>query len=395
MNSIINKLVKLNTLNIVGIFRKEDDDVYFLLKVNKKNSKLEIVSSKSFSDFESLMNDLEVKTPIILLIDGKGILNKRIDLKNETDIDWIKKIDYSSIHFSSFTTLNFQFFSFCRQKIADDSIASFQDKGLQVVDFYIGPIISVLLSGTLKKSKVFSNESVLDFENDELVTVLKSIEVDAVKEYVIGDKSISRNHLPLYGAAIHFYIRQKSINKSHSKLINTEEILYKKAFDKLGLTMIIVFFILLLASYFSIQYFNSKNTQLNLETVYSNQSFELIKKLEEQREKKLQIANETGIASSKYISFYNYEIIASTPNEINLLDVNVFPLLKEIKSNERVGFNAKTIVIKGFTIHEAAFNSWLEKIRILKWVGNLEIISIKKDKKSVSFFELKIAIKNV
>jgi hypothetical protein len=152
---------------------------------------------------------------------------------------------------------------------------------------------------------------------------------------------------------------------------------------------------MLLTSYFLIQYYTSKNTKLNLENVYSNQTFELIQKLEAQKENKLNIVNETVISSSKFISFYAYEIAKSTTSEINLSGIAVFPLTKEIKGIEKADFDSSIITINGFTSDESSMNSWLEKIRNFNWIQNLEIISLKKDKKNVSFFELKISLKNV
>ncbi len=394
MNAILNKIIKFDTLNIIGVYRKVDADVFYFLRTTKSKDKLEVASIKTFSTIEDLKIEVDNKTPMIILIDGKGVLNKRIDPKNETDLNWIKSLDYATIHHTTFTNENFQFLSFCRKNVVEDVMHSFHLSGYQIVDFYVGSIVSVLINDSLKLGQIFSNDSILEFETDELTNIIKS-KTDDTKEYELGGILVSNFHLSLYSAALHFYIQQKSIAKSHSEKIDKEEIVYKKAFNLIGLVSLIGFFIALLTSYLLIQYFNAQNTKLNLENIYSNQSFQLIQDLEKQKENKLQIVNEMGFTSSKFISYYSYELTKELSSEITLTALDVFPLQKDIKSNEKVVFYSKTIIIKGASINETTFNLWLENLRAKQWIDSFEILSLKKDKKNISQFELKIDLKNV
>ena len=177
--------------------------------------------------------------------------------------------------------------------------------------------------------------------------------------------------------------------------MNSEELIYKKAFGILGITMLAGFLISLLASYFLIQYYGTRNSELNQETVYSNQSYQLILDLEAQKEKKLNILKESGVLSSKFLSFYAYEIIKTIPGTISLNELNIIPLKEEYKENKKAFFDNKTIIIKGETFQESSFNHWLEGLKKMEWVHHFEIISLKKDKQNKSIFEIKITLKNV
>lgn len=395
MNSILDKIVQFTSLYVVGVFRKEESDVYYVLKINKKKSNLSVTSVDYFADYESLNTKIDSKIPMLLVIDGKGVVNKKIDLKNETDVDWVKKLDYKTIHFLSYNSGENTFYSICRQSVTDEIVERFQKGNFQIVDLYIGSIVSALLNSTLKKTKLFSSTSVLSFEEEILSDVVKNENVNENVSCEFGNNSLSQFHLPLYAAGVHFFTQHPSITKNESLLINREEIFYKKAFNTFGVAMLVGFFILLLSSYISIQYFNSKNTELNLKNIYSNETFELVEKLEKQKEKKLEILSKTGISSSKFNSYYNYEIVKSTPNEIHLSAINVFPMMNELKSSKEVVFNSNTITISGNTRDEMIFNNWITTIKNFNWVKNLEINSIKKDKKNNTFFELTLTLKNV
>lgn len=395
MNFLLHKIVKFDTLNLIGVFRNDDGDSFFLLKVKKRKSQLDIVENLVFSDIDSLKSKLDKKIPCILLLDGKGVLNKKIDLKNDADTQWLKNLDYKSIHFTSYTTQEHQFLSFCRVAVLDEFLTLFRNNEIQVIDFYIGGLTAVLVNDLLDKGKLLSNETVLEFDNDTLIAISKTDRDGKTENYSIGTASISNFHLPLYGAAINFYVDQSNIIRSNSSLINSEEVIYKKAFEKVGVVMLVGFFCLLLASYSLIQYLNSKNATLILENSYTNKSYTVINDLELQKEKKLKILAETGFSSQKFISFYCYELAKSIPDALNLSYLEVYPINKEIKKTEKVEFDYKIILLKGHTANETVFNDWIDSLKNEKWLQKLEIVSIKRDKQNISYFELKITIKDV
>jgi hypothetical protein len=117
--------------------------------------------------------------------------------------------------------------------------------------------------------------------------------------------------------------------------------------------------------------------------------------LESQKEKKLSILKESGVLSSKFLTYYGYEIIKNIPANITLNELNIIPLKEEYKESKKAFFDNKTIIIKGETFQESSFNFWLEDLKKMDWLQRFEIISLKKDKKNKSIFEIKITLKNV
>ncbi|MCF6133369.1 hypothetical protein [Flavobacterium wongokense] len=395
MDFLLNKIVKFDTLNLIGVFRGSEGDSYFLLKVKKKKTTLDIVENLAFDSVEELKSKLDNKLPTILLLDGKGVLNKKIDLKNEADTEWLKNLDYKSIHYTSYTTSDHQFLSFCRHTILEELIEVFHKNEIQIIDFYIGGLTAVLVNELLDKSRLLSNETFLEFDHNVLSGIAKPDPEKKTENYTVGTHSVSNFHLPLYGAAINFYVSQNSIAKSNTGLIDTEELIYKKGFEKMGVFILVGFFCLLLGSYGLTQYLNYSNAGLYLENSYNSKTYTVINNLQLQKDKKLKILAETGFSSKKFISFYCYELTKSIPGAINLSFMEIYPLQKEIKKTERVAFDYKIILLKGHTGNETVFNDWIDALKNEKWLQKLEIVSIKRDKKNISYFELKITIKDV
>ncbi|WP_343696895.1 hypothetical protein [Flavobacterium sp.] len=395
MFNTLSKFIKINDLNVVGVIKKEDYEIYNLLTIKKKANKISIGAKLTFENFESLTKTIDKKLPVLIVVDGKGVLNKEIDFENETDLNWQKNIDYNAIYYTDIKGLKSNFISFCRKNIIEESISSFQKNGFQVIDVYVGSFLSALLNSALKKDVLFSSDLKLEFQDEKLISFSKQNENVQSVNYQIGEDTVSSSFLPLYGSVVHFFIKQKEVSKTVNPSLNSEELVYKKAFNILGLVMLCGFLGSLLISYFLIQYYGTKNSELNLQTVYSNQSYQLILNLEAQKEKKLNLLKESGVLSSKFLSFYSYEIIKTIPGNISLNELNVIPLKEEYKENKKALFNNGIIIIKGETFEESSFNNWLENLKKMDWLKNFEIISLKKDKKNKSIFEIKIILKNV
>ena len=375
-------------MDAVGVFIDNDNTVtYRVLRCKKTRDKLSIDSIKEIGDNVSL-RDI-ITNPIILLIDGKGILNKKISTNNEADVNWERNLDYRSIHHLTYFGSHDKYISFCRKETADQIIDDFQSKGFDVLNFYIGPLPAILLHQQLKEDKLHSNESILEFAGTDLNELSRDIE-RTEKEYLINGSTVSKYHLPLYGVLVNYFVHQKEIERSSSESIGVEELVFKKAFYKLGTMMLAGFFVLLLISYFCIQYFGSKNMELQQQNVFSKQSYQQILQMEAEREQKFKILEETGLLSDKFLAFYSYELTASIPNNMRLNSLNIFPVDAELKAEKKTNIKTKEIVMKGSADNEQSFNWWMDKLRKFSWISKFEIVSFKKDKKNMSQFEIKI-----
>lgn len=392
MINILSKIFAINCIQVIGVFHDTNEERYTLLTFKKEKNKLNILENKTFSTQELLFENINTKLPVILSIDGKGVLNKKIDIANEVDIAWKKNVDYKTIYHTSYQIKNNTFMSFCRKSVIDDWFAIFETKKIEVIDIYVGSFLSVLLANNLNESKIISGNLVLELEQNELVGFLKT-EINSLTNYTVSNAIITSDALPLYGIALHYFTQSESISKSKLNSNSIEEVIYRKVFNFFGLLMLVGFFISLLISYFAIQYYSGKNAELNIKNVYSNKSYQKIVTLEKQKEDKEKIIKDSGFLSNKFLTFYSYEIIKSVPNSVSLNELNIAPLLKDVKSNEKVEVSAGIILVKGATINEEDFNDWLRTIKTFEWVEKFEIESLKKDKNNNTLFSLKISVK--
>lgn len=392
MQGLLSKIFSINEIQVVGIYQDVNLENYEVLSLKKDINQLTVLKKEASKDKDRLIKLIDVKKPVVLLLNGKGVLNKKIDFSNESDLAWQKNIDYNSIFHTSYKTEKALFVSFCRKNVLEDWLTFFQESKIQVIDFYLGNFTTSILKEQLNQSNIFSNSTKLIFDENELVDFIKNEDVPST-DYLIGEEKLNSFSLPTYATGINFFVKSESISKSVLDIANIEEQLYKKAFNFIGITMLIGFFISLLISYFGIQYYTSKNAELNIQNVYSNKAFQQIVNLENQKKDKEAIIKDVGLLSNKFFTYYDYELLQSIPNEISLSNVNVNPIKNEVKNNKKIELSAGLIEIEGLTVDEVAFNNWLKRIKEFDWVQKFEIESLKKDKKNNTQFSILIKIK--
>lgn len=392
MLALLSKIFNINCIQVIGVFQDANNEVYSLLTFKKTKDKLDSIDSRSFNTIENLLEVIDTKLPVVLAIDGKGVLNKKVDQTNEVDLAWQKNIDFSTIYYTNYIFNNFTFMSFCRKNVVEEWLEKFENKKIQILSIYIGSFLSTLLVETINEERIVSGNLNLVLEQNKLVDFNK-LETIPDKKYKVSENLVTNYTLPLYGIALHYFVKNESVTLSKRKTDSIDEIIYKKAFSFFGILMLVLFLVSLLLSYMGIQYYASKNAELNIQNVYFNKAYQQIISLEEQKKDKEKIIHDSGFLSDKFLSFYAYEIISSTPNTLSLDELNIAPLQKLVKHNEKVEITPGTLIVKGVTIDEEEFNSWLRDLKKMNWIAKFELESLKKDKKNNTQFSLKIRIK--
>jgi hypothetical protein len=391
MTNILSKILKSNKIQVVGIFEDFGGLEIVVLTIKKEKNILNILDSVLYDSFEIFKKKIDIKLPTILCYNGKKVLNKKVDITNESEVNWKKNLDLNSVYHLTYSTENNIFISFCRKEIIDSWIQKMVSSKIQIVDVYLSSFVSIILSSAINSETYISDRIELLFKDSELIDFSKLDSIDKVN-YDIGNSKLSNFELPLYSAALCYFTNNLHFEKSAFENLKEEEIIYKKAFNFLGVGSLVLFFISLLMSYFLIQYFIVKNAELNQENLYSNKSYQEILLLENQIKEKEELINKSGFLSKHFLSYYSFEILNSLPNSISLDKLYLNPLQKDIKENENILFIPYQIVMNGITKNENEFNVWIKNIKTKNWLKKIEIKSIKTDKKNNTIFELIITI---
>lgn len=391
MVNILSKIVKSNKIQVVGIYEDSESLKIHVLILKKDKNKLVILDRKYHESYESFERSLNISLPVIFCYDGKKVLNKKVSLENEIDLNWNKNLDLNAIYFSKNITEKNIFISFCRKDVVDFWINKIISSKLQIIDFYIGSLTAFVLSSVINEELFISNKTELEIRNSELFD-LRKVELFDKQVYKIGDSNLNNFEISIYSAGLIYFTNNKEFEKSTIENLDEEEIIYKQAFNYFGIFILGLFFTTLLISYILTQFYLSRNAELNVENLYSNKSYQEIISLESQLKEKEELINKSGFLSKHFLSFYSFELINSLPGSIRLNEFNINPLSKDIKESKSVEFIPYQIDINGITNDENEFNNWIKESRKKVWLKKIEIKSIKTDKKNNTLFELTITI---
>ena len=200
MIKYLSKIITFNKLNVIGIVKKDDTEYFNLLSIAKKGSKLSMLASRKFDSFERLSSSIDNKIPVLLVLDGKGVLNKKVDTENDADTSWLKTIDFNTIYHTTHQEEQLSFMSFCRETLVQENIALFAKANFEVLDLYIGSFIGLVLKDFVNTSNYISGELHLSFNEEASISFSKSESKNPT--YAIGSDDIMSSHLPLYASAI-------------------------------------------------------------------------------------------------------------------------------------------------------------------------------------------------
>lgn len=393
MISFLEKIFPITHIQLLNVFKDDEEVIYTLMVLLKRGNELKLVSNDCFYAFDDALLKINTKHPLLLLIDGKGVVSKRIYFSNQSDIEWYKNLDHSSIHLTSFKHERSEFISFCRKNTITELCDFLVAKEIAVLDVYVGPLTANILYEEIRLTEYVSNGSFLRYENEALAEVSKTNSRSEL--YSLGDLKLNSFEVALYGLGVLFFVHDKAFSTTALGSVSREEVLFKKAFERFGVFTLALFFLSLLVSYISIQYLITTNAQLSLENSYSAKSFDQIQLLEKERSDKMKILTETGFSSHHLMTFFCFEICDNIPQDLRLNFLEVYPLLKDVKNDKKIELGYRTVLLRGQASDKSDFNNWVALLREKYWIQLLEIVSIKKDKKGITFFEIKITIKDV
>ncbi len=366
---------------------------YHLLMILFKDNELKIedryISDKIDNEFKE---HLSKNYPVILFVEGDGIINKRVEDKSGYRKNLIFKSDLDDFYFYEYKQNNEVFVSVARKALIDTYLNELNALGIFVIDVAYGPFVMAsllpLIEGDLNiSSNVYSMEiesgKILSFKN----------EYNTHKECMISGDTFKAYEVPLIAAFFGYKFPKESIEFDTSFLNdNANEFKYKKWFKIAFLTSILFFLITLIASHLLRDSY--VNSLLEKESVYalSLQTSREIAQLEEEKALKEKILLTTNMSNKSFISKYVADIGNSTLPEITLKTIHIIPRRKKIEHDKKIDLDFNHILVQGNVSNDLVFNRWIKNIENLKWVKKLDIIDYSQKSKTWNEFFLKIEI---
>ena len=404
MNFAVENIALLKGNSVAGIDLTIAEDgtcEISLVILKKKKSTIEtVVKISAIAAIADLHGRLKKSVPVILSINGKGIIHKNVN--DEADDSILYKVlpnaNPDLFYVQKFIAADTgKIVSVSRKELMEDIISQFVAEGFIVLDTVMGPVnldsaIQLFVSTGVIQTKNYritsENGHINGFERQ------KNTGYDQILK--LNNEEFSVDHVIPYANALSFFIQG---NRNIEYIGNIppsgrENFIYKKALQASGWGILAAVFIILFANYFFFEHFRTKNRALKMELGFNSGLIEKMEKLQNELNLKEEMFEKSGLLNVSRLSFYADKIAMSVPHGIILSRMNINPVAEKIRPGEQIIFSNQRIEIEGTTKYSSLVNDWIKKLKKEDWIANVQSIEYNQESFSEpGEFKLAIEIK--
>lgn len=343
----------------------------------RQKDNLKIIKSGQLDSLDELMSELDNKIPIALSVDGRGILHKMINKKNEEiSVQQVltggKESDFYIQEYQINEELSF--LSLIRIQWFSQLISNFANNQLKVIQFSSGTFTVDILSNYLEGLPNIKIENSLITIRDNRVS---SIDTDnsglpASTIELDGFETGSDIFLPFSNVLffIHGEVHIRFIGKTPE--IHRKEFEHGRMFTILAWTVMLFFFVTLTINFFVYTHLSEKVADMSIEiaqhSVVSNQMNDIKNNIKKYN----YLLEFSSIGNSKF-SYFSDRIVSTMPSDITLDLLNIYPVKDRIRMNQLISYQNNSILIRGTTSSSSNINIWITNLLKLNWVDRVDI----------------------
>lgn len=368
----------LSCRKVIGLhcaINSEKEPEFTSLILFRRNGVLEIENLHCFRcDFEKLHENIPPGLPIMLSIDGKGILHKKVNSDNTEEI--LKKVmpggSKEDFIIDSFPGSGNEFYvSIARKDYVDGLIKKLSYPELYIIDLNVNPLRVALLTGIFDELPSFFKSGCYEIQTDGrgFIAGFSKHDTDKPSEriYTFNGNELDSQYLLPFCNAIKFFTEDKKDILPGSIEFQRSEFHSKRYFAYGGLSSLSLIFFILLMNFNLFTKLSEKKEQLD-QTLISNK--ELLTKIEQLKEEiswKEKFLSRSGIIQNRLFSYLSDDIGASIPENISLEKLELHPVGSKIAPTKEIIFQPDILRVQGIAATSAALNNWIRELKKLNW----------------------------
>jgi Tfp pilus assembly protein PilN len=358
--------------------------------VSKQQATLDSVQWTTVENAEELIKKAGKNLPYVVHFSGFGVLSRIAENVSNYRESLLVTGGEDDFYFSSYELKGTVGVSFIRRSLAEPLLEALSAQKIFLWGVHTGPVPLIRLVS----------------ENSQL-------QLDFVIETVNGDlKKLERNTGDVKRLATDSgfldtdaaYVRAlqqltDNPNEQYRQGLDEARFAQTKAdykefvrFVKLGIGILAFFLIALVGNYFYVNHLNNVAAQLETDIAGYGENLALSDRLQQEKQRKLMLVENSGIQSAKYVSFYLDEIGASVPAAIQLSSLETFPLLEPLKPKRKVELNSKHLTISGFSSSSKVLDDWMEALERKQWISGVELMNYVRINDQKATFQLLVKI---
>ncbi len=379
----------------ISVSNTKEATNYFLIQFLFKNNELTIENKWAFNELEDIKNYAKKDYPLLLHLEGDGIINKTTDNASGYRKNLVFKSNLDDFHFYEYKQENVVYASVVRKELVNKYIQLLNDLGLFTVNVSFGPFVMANLLPFIKNLSNLSSSNYYLGLNEKGISSFKSY-TNNYEVFKINGDTFNQSEIPLVATFFNHNFPNKSIEFDTSFTEdNKNELKFKKWFKIAGVFALVFILSSILISNILLNNYLTKLAQKEASYSLTQQTSAQIASLTEEKKLKENILLKSGMVQNSISTEYIAEIGNITPTNITLNTIHVNPWSSKVKPDKRIDFDLNKIIVNGTTSNDDVFNNWVKKIKTLKWINKIEIVEYFKENKTINSFSISISIERV
>jgi Tfp pilus assembly protein PilN len=375
-------LVKSEVCSVEAAFA-DNGTTFYYTHLKNKNNKLNLVSAASSTDKLELPNGIEKnKIPLVLIVNGKGVVLKKISLSENTEQSFEELIrsNLPAINPDDFfiqlfkQTNNSAFIALCRKEQVKNLIDELNLKKIDIANVLIGaPAVMGLQPLWSSFNTLPTTFQTIELTNNDVDSItIANTENATVK---IDDISFNATHTLGFAGGLAYLTMAHIAETNSAELLEVEnKHLEKNKFRTIMIGLIGIAFIISVTNVmFYTSYFNTNNKLESELNVYQGKYDQINELLTDYQKKKGLIEN-AGILNKNKISEYADKIAATIPDEVILSELYFNPQQENDESEDSlITFQNKQLIIKGNCNKSLIINEWANVLKMQKFIKDVSL----------------------
>lgn len=378
---------------------------YVVLK--KEKNRLFTESSKSsLATIEELKATLSSTHPVLLVLNGKGIIHKKFPYsEGENENSLLNKI-FPGANSNDFYMQKVisddgsNIISVIRKSSADTVLNELRKQGYDVINCSLGPFCFQSMLPLLDNNSTSREVAVSGYKLSLATNGIANFEPTSSSNTdlkLIGGEEVKKEFVVSFASAVQYFI---SFGREVSTTIpdvkeGKEEFRQKKIFKMAGLSALIFFVAALLINFILFLHFSKKHNEYDEKVALNQDMLQQYETLKLEVGQKQAFLEKTGLLEASRTSYYADKIAVDIPESIQLAQMNIFPLEKKSNTDEQdMSFIPKDILISGLCKRSTELNEWMGILKKKEWIKDVSIVNYAQDKsENTGRFSIEIMMK--
>jgi len=368
-----NKIIKGNKAAGVEYYLKASGEVIINVAIIKTTSKGPVI----LNSFDGLSSPAEVQKitknlPVVISIEGKGVIHKKAIRSNVEN--YVEKVfpnaSNGQFYIQEYNITNTEvYLSLTRKDVIDSVLLEFTKNKTKVVDVILGPFTTEQISQGPEIETFFNK---ITFDRGK-VSIIEKNENPLNSFFTYQNNQLNIKTIVAFSNALNYFNNSVILTSNIDTLEFKKEYLYSRNFILGSYIFLGAIFFILFINFFLFTHFREKESLLQQQLDFNSGLSKRLENLKTEFNLKQEMLQKSGILRKTKISFFIDQVVQVMPANIRIRSISYHPVKQKIKLKEEIQYNTGKIIIAGVSLSSSEVNKWLNGIKKLKWVSDIEI----------------------